>query len=100
MASSWDKAPSQSDEFFLNELKLATAIFSNTYKNFLLIGHFDMTPENKKHDKQIETSCLGNLINKPTNFKSSSLSCIVLILSNKKNHFASNREPKKDACLI
>ena len=88
IASSWDiQAPSQSDEVFLNELQLAMAKFNNTYESFLVIGDFNMTPENKNMIDFLNTSCFENLIKEPTCFKSAIPSCVALILSNKKSLF-------------
>ena len=63
------------------------AKFNNTYESFLVIGDFNMTPENKNMIDFLNTFCFENLIKEPTCFKSAIPSCVALILSNKKSLF-------------
>lgn len=54
------QAPSQRDEIFLNQLKLALDKFSNTCDNFLVTGDYNMTIKRENMIGFLNTFCLEN----------------------------------------
>ena len=57
------------------------------YDKIVLIGDFDLTIDNKSLENFMPTFDLECFIKKPTCFQSSNLTCIDLILTNKKELF-------------
>ena len=78
------KPHSQNEKYFLDNLSLALTIMSYEYENVILIGDFNLTAENKNLEVFMNAFDLESLIKKPTCFQSTSLSCIDLVLTNKK----------------
>ena len=62
-----------------------------SYDNILLLGDFNMTPEDLKLQVFCDTHDLENLIKEPTCFKGKNPSCIDLILTNQKQLFVKSR---------
>ena len=58
-----------------------------SYDNILLLGDFNMTPEDLKLQGFCDTRDIENLIKEPTCFKGKNPTCIDLILTNKKQPF-------------
>ena len=86
------RPPPQNDLSFISELNLALNCFSPIYENFVLLGDFNLSTEldklsNPNLKNFICSIDLESLINSPTCYKSTNLTCIDLILTNKKNHF-------------
>ena len=79
--------PSQNEVLFVEQIKLALNTSSTSYKNFLLLGDFNMTTENSKLLDLMDAFCLGNLINEPTRFKSTVPTTKDLIVTNQKSLF-------------
>ena len=61
-------------------------MYLDLYENVILVGDFNMTPENKKLQQLLQTLDFEHLRKKPTRFKVSS-SCIDLIVANRKAYF-------------
>ena len=57
------------------------------YDNFVILGDFNLTTENKNLDLFMNVFDLESLTKTPTSFKSNIFSCIDLIISNKKEFF-------------
>ena len=55
-------APSQTEALLVEQIKLALNTYSTTYKNFLLLGDFNMITENSKLQDLMDAFCLENLI--------------------------------------
>ena len=72
---------------FLDNLSLTINRLACQYENFMLIGNFNMTIENKNLDVFINSFGLECFIKKPRCFHSKNLSCVDLILTNKKYLF-------------
>ena len=72
---------------FLDNLSLTINRLACQYENFMLIGNFNMTIENKNLDVFINSFGLECFIKKPRCFHSKNLSCVDLILTNKKDLF-------------
>ena len=81
------KPPSQNEKYFLDNLSLALTKMTCEYENVALIGDFNLTVENKNLEVFMNAFDLECLIKKPTCFQSTSLSCIDLVLTNKKEFF-------------
>ena len=81
------KPPSQSEKNFLDNLSRVTNRLTCQYENFMLIGDFNMTTENKNLEVFMNWFGLECLIKKLTCFQSKNSSCIDLILTNKKDLF-------------
>ena len=79
------RPPSQNDLSFINELNLALNFFSPSYKNFALLGDFNLSTENANLKNFMCSFDRESLIDSPTFHKSINLTCIDLILTNKKN---------------
>ena len=72
---------------FVDNLSLTINRLACQYENFMLIGNFNMTIENKNLDVFINSFGLECFIKKPRCFHSKNLSCVDLILTNKKYLF-------------
>ena len=81
------KPPSQNENNFLYNLTLLINKLTCQYENFILIGDFNMTIENKNLEIFMNLFGLKCLNKKPTCFQSKNPSCISLILTNKKYLF-------------
>ena len=81
------KPPSQNENNILDNLSLVINRLICQYENFMLIGNFNMTIENKNLEVFMNSFGLKCLITKPTCFQPKNTSCIDLILTNKKDLF-------------
>ena len=79
------RPPSQNDLSFINELNLALNFFSPSYKNFALLGDFNLSTENANLKNFMCSFDRESLTDSPIFHKSINLTCIDLILTNKKN---------------
>ena len=61
------------------------------YDNVILLGDFNLTPENNLMVDFLNTHDLDNLINEPTCYKGTTPSCIDLILTNQKQLFMKSK---------
>ena len=74
------KPPEQSKFVFLESLSESLFIYLDTYENAIVLGDFNMTPEDKNLQLFADSFNLEHLIRKPTFFKGSP-SCIDLIIT-------------------
>ena len=81
------KPPSLSDIAFTSKISNILTFYRSTHDNILLMGDFDMTPNNPKLSELIDDHELCTLISEPTCFKSINPTCIDNFLTNKKVHF-------------
>ena len=66
-------------------------MYLDLYENVILVGDFNMTPENKNLQQLLQTLDFEHLRKKPTRFKVSS-SCIDLIVANRKAYFDKKKQ--------
>ena len=78
------KPPSLSDIAFTSEISNILTFYRSTHDNILLMGDFNMTPNNPKLSELIADHELCALISEPTCFKSINPACIDNLLTNKK----------------
>ena len=81
------KTPSLRSEIFISEVTKALTFYSEKYDNILLMGDFNMTPENHHLKDFTDSNDFDNLIKEPTCFKSTSPTTIDLFLTNRKGCF-------------
>ena len=81
------KTPSLRSEIFISEVTKALTFYSEKCDNILLMGDFNMTPENHHLKDFADSNDFENLIKEPTYFKSTSPTTIDLFLSNRKGCF-------------
>ena len=81
------KPPSPSDIAFTSEISNILAFYWQTQDNILLMGDFNMAPNNPKLSELIADHELYTLISEPTCFKSINPTCIDNFLTNKKTRF-------------
>ena len=81
------KPPSLGDIIFTSEIRNILTFYRSTYDNILLMGDFNMTPNNPKLSELIDDHELFTLISEPTCFKSINPTCIDNFLTNKKTRF-------------
>ena len=86
------KPPEQSKSVFLESLSKSLSIYLDTCKNVILLGDFNMTPQDKNLQLFADSFNLEHLIKKPNCFKGSP-SCIDLIITNRKAYL-------KKACIL
>ena len=79
--------PSLSDIAFTAEISNILKFYRSTHNKMLLMGDFNMTPNNAKLIELIADHELGILISEPTCFKSINPTCIDNFLTNKKTRF-------------
>ena len=89
------KTPSLRSEIFISEVTKALTFYSEKYDNILLMGDFNITPENHHIKDFTDSNEFENLIKKPTCFKSTSPTIIDLFLSNRKGCFMKSSANKK-----
>ena len=63
------KPPDQSKSVFLENSSKSLSIYLDTYENVILLGDFNMTPEDKNLQLFADPFNLEHLIKKPTCFK-------------------------------
>ena len=78
------KPPSLSDIAFTSEISNILTFYRSTHDNILLMGDFNMTPNNPKLSELIADHELCTLISEPTCFKSINPTYIDNFLTNKK----------------
>ena len=81
------KPPSLSDIAFTSEISNILTFYRSLHDNILLMGNFNMTPNNPKLSELIPDHKLCSLKPEPTCFKSLNPTCIHNLLTNKKNRF-------------
>ena len=72
---------------FIERLSNQLNDLHTSYGNILLLGDFNMTPEDLKLQVFCDTHDIENLIKVPTCFKGKNPTCIDLILTNQKAAF-------------
>ena len=85
------KPPSQNDKNFLDDLSLILNNRTCQFDNFILMGDFNLTVEDKNIEVFTRTFDMECLINKPKCFQSAKPNCIGLILTNKKELFKNSK---------
>ena len=78
------KPPSLSNIVFTSKISNIPTFYRSTHDNILLMGDFNMTPNNLKLSELIDDHELCTLISEPTCFKSINTTCIDNFLTNKK----------------
>ena len=81
------KPPSVNEDAFFREIIAALNSYSSDYENFILMGDFNATTENHHLKDLLNSFAFDSLIKEPTCFKSTTPTCIDLILTNHKNVF-------------
>ena len=81
------KPPSLSDIPFTSETSNTPTFYLSTHDNILLMGDFNITPNNPKSSELIADHELCTLISEPKCFKSINPNCIDNFLTNKKTRF-------------
>ena len=84
------KPPQSCSKMFIEKLSNQLNDLHTNY-DILLLGDFNMTPEDLKLQVFCDTHDLENLIKEPTCFKGKNPSCIDLILTNQKQLFMKSR---------
>ena len=92
------KPPEQSKSVFLGSLYRILSIYLCTYEYVILLGHFNMTPEDKNLQLFEDSFNLEYLIKKPVCFKGSPTS-IGLIITNRKAYSKKQNKTKKNKLL-
>ena len=82
------KSPSVSDTALFEQMPNVIDYYLQKYQNIVLVGDFNIEPADKKFNAFFKLRVF-NLIKSKTCFKSSSGTCIDLILTNKKHSFKS-----------
>ena len=81
------RPPSQSEEYFFDEIGKGLDFYSSKYESFCLIGDFNCEPNDTIISDFMDNYGLKNLVRSPTCFRSDSPRCIDLILTNRKRSF-------------
>ena len=81
------KPPSLSDIAFTSEIRNILTFYRSINDNILLMGDFNMTPNNPKLSELIDDHELYSLKSEPTYFRSISPTCIDNFLTNEKTRF-------------
>ena len=81
------RPPSQSEEYFFDEIGKGLDFYSSKYESICLIGDFNCEPKENIISGFMDCYNLSNLVKSPTCFKSDSPRCIDLILTNRKRSF-------------
>ena len=82
------RPPSQSGEYFFDEIGKGLDFYSSKYESFCLIGDFNCAPNDTIISDFMDNYGLKNLVRSPTCFRSDSPRCIDLILTNRKRSFS------------
>ena len=85
------KPPQSCGKMFIERLSNQLNDLHASYENILLLGDFNITPEDLKLRDFCDTHDLENLIKEPTCFKGKNPTCIDLILTNQKQLFMKSR---------
>ena len=82
------KPPNQSHDYFFRYIKCLLDNYLCSYNDFLIIGDFNLQPNNKIMQEFFQLYQCNNLVKEPTCFKSViNPSCIDLIITNRKMCF-------------
>ena len=81
------KTPSLRSEIFISEVTKALTFYRQNYDNILLMGDFNMTPENHHLKDSTDSNYFENLMKEPTCFESTLPTIIDLFLTNRKGCF-------------
>ena len=87
------KAPNQHENVFLDYLTKELTNLAVRYDKFILLGDSNLTIKNKNLNSFLNVFNLETLVTTPKCFKSNNLSCIDLIISNKKTFL-------KNSCTV
>ena len=74
-------------ELFLSTLSSGLDFYSRIYDNFMVVGDFNLEPDNESLKNFMNANDLYNLVKEKTCFKSIDGTCIDLILTNRKHSF-------------
>ena len=85
------RPPSQSKDFFLEEMRKNIEQFYTKYENFLMIGDFNLNENDSSLYQYMQEFNLENVVKVPTCFKSDSPACIDLMLTSDKRKLANIR---------
>ena len=85
------RPPSQSKDFFLEEMGKNIEQFYTKYENFLMIGDFNLNENDSSLYQYMQEFNLENVVKVPTCFKSDSPTCIYLILTSDKRKLSNIR---------
>ena len=85
------RPPSQSKDFFLEDMGKNIEQFYTKYENFLMIGDFNLNENDSSLYQYMQEFNLENVVKVPTCFKSDSPTCIDLILTSDKRKLANIR---------
>ena len=72
---------------FLSCLSAGLDFYSSIYDNFMIVGDFNLEPDNELQKNFMDAHDLYNLVKEKTCFKSKNGTCIDLILTNRKHSF-------------
>ena len=81
------KPPQSCGKMFIEKLSNQLNDLRTSYDNILLLGGFNMTPENLKMQDFCDAHDLENIIKEPTSFKGKNPTCIDLTLTKPKVAF-------------
>ena len=77
------RPPTQSEEIFLDNLGRALDKYSGEFENFIILGDFNMTVNERELKNFLDLYSLKSMIKEPTCFKSENPKCIDLVLTNR-----------------
>ena len=81
------KPPSQNVTEFLNRISLIIGYYLRTYESILATGDFNLSVDNSHLEAFMQPYDFSSLMKKPTCYQPNTLSCIDLILTNRKSLF-------------
>ena len=81
------KTPSLRSEIFISEVTKALIFYSEKYDNILLMGDFNMIPENHHLKDFTDSNYFENVLKEPTYFKCTSPIIIDFFLANRNSCF-------------
>ena len=81
------KPPQKNERSFLEKISNELNELIKKYENLLLLGDFNMTPDNVAMKEFLSTHDFENLVKSPTCFKGSNPRCIDLLLTNQSQLF-------------
>ena len=81
------RPPSQTKQYFFEELSKMLDYYCRQYENFILIGDFNCEIGDDVINDSVDSYELASLVRSPTCFKSDSPPCIDFILTNMKSSF-------------
>ena len=84
------KPPQQNSKYFVEQMSMLLDQYSR-YDNVVVLGDFNLEPDDKALSSLINDHSLYNMIKHPTCFKSSRSRCIDLIFTNRKHSFMQSK---------